>query len=170
VGYGGSSLFGEGETAMQKTETHYEILGIEPDASQDKIHRAYTDLLKEAQTIPDSEGLRGFMARAKVAHQVLSHPESRALYHQQMEMDEPDHRRWEVEGETKGDPALKTAISVTSLFAPIVVLLLIFTGNGLGPSLIFGFVFTGLCFAISWAFVKFWFRMRDSDASAPAQE
>jgi DnaJ-class molecular chaperone len=151
-------------------ETHYQILGIEPDANQDKIHRAYTDLLKEAQTIPDSEGLRAFMARAKVAHQVLSHPESRALYHEQMAMDQPEQRRWEVEGETKGDLALKTAISVTSLFAPIVVVLLIFTGNGLGPSLMLGFVFTAVCFAVSWAFVKFWIRMRDSDASAPAQE
>jgi len=95
---------------MMEGETHYEILGIDQGATQDKIHRAYTALLKEAQTIPDSEGLRAFMARAKVAYQVLSHPESRAVYHEQMEMMEPPKRKWELEKEDRMHPALYMGI------------------------------------------------------------
>jgi curved DNA-binding protein CbpA len=91
---------------MIEGETHYDLLGVRPDATQDKIHRAYTNLLKEAQTIPDSPELRAFMQRAKVAYQVLSRPERRAAYHQQLAMKAPPQRKWEVPGDDRMHPAL----------------------------------------------------------------
>jgi curved DNA-binding protein CbpA len=88
------------------TESHYDVLGLSPEASQDKIHRAYSSLLREAQTIPDSPELRVFMARARLAYQVLSRPESRAVYHQQLAMAGPPVRTWAVPTEDKMHPAM----------------------------------------------------------------
>jgi DnaJ-class molecular chaperone len=156
---------------MQKTETHYEILGIEPDASQDKINRAYTELLKEAQGIPDSEGLRAFMARAKVAHQVLSHPESRAVYHQQMEMDGPPKRTWELEGEPRQrDPAVTTAFSVASVGAPLTFLLLFFGGDSFAAAAIIGALSFAFWYGAVWGGVKLFYRLRDKSDQTAAPE
>lgn len=91
---------------MIEGETHYELLGVKQSASQEEIHRAYTAMLKEAQTIPDSPELRAFMGRVKVSYQVLSRPESRAVYHQQMEMARPPQRKWEVPKDDRMHPAL----------------------------------------------------------------
>ncbi len=91
---------------MIETESHYDVLGITADASQDKIHRAYTALLKQLQSQPDSSELRLYLSRAKLAYQVLSHPGSRAAYHQQMAMAGPPQRRWETPKEDKMHPAM----------------------------------------------------------------
>jgi DnaJ-class molecular chaperone len=88
-----------------QAESHYDILGVTPDVSQDKIHRAYTQLLRVLQSEPDTPELRAYLARAKVAYQVLSRPESRAAYHMQEEMDGPPKRTWAVPSEDKVHPA-----------------------------------------------------------------
>ncbi|MFI5400080.1 MAG: tetratricopeptide repeat protein [SAR324 cluster bacterium] len=60
--------------------THYEVLQIDPQASQEVIQGAYRALLKNARVHPD---LGGDAARAAVineAYAVLSDPERRAAY------------------------------------------------------------------------------------------
>jgi DnaJ-class molecular chaperone len=89
-----------------QAESHYDILGVSPDVNQDKIHRAYTQLLRVLQSEPDTPETRSYLARAKLAYQVLSHPESRAAYHRQQEMDRPPTRTWAVQGEDRTHPAL----------------------------------------------------------------
>jgi curved DNA-binding protein CbpA len=89
-----------------QAESHYDVLGVTPDVNQDKIHRAYTQLLRVLQAEPDSPELRAFLQRAKLAYQVLSHPESRAAYHREREMDGPPKRTWAVPSEDKLHPAM----------------------------------------------------------------
>ena len=88
-----------------QAESHYDVLGIPPGVSQDKIHRAYTQLLRVMQSEPDSPGLRAHLQRAKLAYQVLSHPESRAAYHREREMTGPPKRTWAVPTEDRMHPA-----------------------------------------------------------------
>jgi len=105
-------LLTEGSASdMAEGESHYDVLGITPDANQDKVHRAYTTLLKAFQSEPDSPELRAFLARAKVAYQVLSHPESRAAYHAQQEMSGPPKRTWAVPAEDTMHPAFWIGIA-----------------------------------------------------------
>jgi hypothetical protein len=54
---------------------------------------------------PDTPELRSYLARANVAYQVLSHPESRAAYHLQEDIDGPPKRTWGVPSEDKLHPA-----------------------------------------------------------------
>ena len=91
---------------MQETKTHYDILGISPEVNQDKIHRAYSSLLAEARTKPDSPEHRAFMAKAKMAYQVLSRPESRAAYHHELQMAAPELRKWNLPKDDQLHPAL----------------------------------------------------------------
>jgi curved DNA-binding protein CbpA len=107
---------------MIEGDTHYDILGIPLDSNADKIHRAYTSLLKEAQTIPDSPEFRAYMAKARVAYQVLSRPESRAVYHKQMQMARPANRTWEAPKEDRLHPALYIGFFTFFLGLPGLVL------------------------------------------------
>jgi curved DNA-binding protein CbpA len=87
-----------------QAESHYDVLGVPPNVSQDKIHRAYTQLLRVMQSEPDSPELRALLQRAKLAYQVLSHPESRAAYHREQEMTGPPKRTWAVPTEDRTHP------------------------------------------------------------------
>jgi len=107
---------------MQEAQTHYDILGISPEVNQDKIHRAYSSLLQQAQATPDSPEFRAFMARAKMAYQVLSRPESRAAYHHQMQMASPEQRKWAPPKDDQLHPALYMGLFALVLGFPGLVL------------------------------------------------
>ena len=76
------------------TQTHYDALGISPDASQDRVHRAYSSLLAEFRADPSPE-LEGRVRRARIAHNVLSDPQSRALYNADLKLPQTPQRRWD---------------------------------------------------------------------------
>ena len=105
-----------------QAESHYDVLGVSPDVSQDKIHRAYTQLLRTCQEEPDTPELRAFLSRAKIAYQVLSHPESRAAYHRQQEMEGPPKRTWVVPSEDKMHPAFWIGVMTLIFGIPGLVL------------------------------------------------
>jgi len=156
---------------MIEGETHYEILGIEQDATPDKIHRAYTALLKEAQTIPDSEGLLAFMAKAKVAYQVLSHPESRTAYHRQMEMTEPQKRKWEsASGQRDSDPAVATAIGVISFTTPIGLLIFLKQGLDLDRAILISLLDAVVWYIVVWGAMKWYYRFKRKMSSTTTAE
>lgn len=58
--------------------TYYETLGVEPDATQDDIKKAYRRLLRTAH--PDSGGTVGMFRAIQHAYDVLSNPDERARY------------------------------------------------------------------------------------------
>jgi hypothetical protein len=74
--------------------THYEVLGVTPDASQDRVHRAYVAMLAEFRANPITE-TEERVRRARIAYQVLSNPQSRALYNANLKPPQAPQRRWE---------------------------------------------------------------------------
>ena len=76
------------------TQTHYDVLGISPDATQDRVHRAYSALLAEFRENPTAEMEEG-VRRARIAHHVLSDPQSRAFYNADLKLPQAPERRWE---------------------------------------------------------------------------
>jgi tetratricopeptide (TPR) repeat protein len=60
--------------------THYEVLQIDPRASQEVIQGAYRALLKNAKVHPDLGGTSEQAAAINEAYSVLSHPQKRAAY------------------------------------------------------------------------------------------
>ncbi len=73
------------------TATHYDILGVAPDASHDEVKRAFTDLAlkwhpdRQAEPGPDTrERAEWRMAEINAAWDVLRNPASRAAYDEQL--------------------------------------------------------------------------------------
>jgi len=69
------------------SETHYELLGVEPDASKDEIRAAYRERLEELRGKAEKgrsdqarDGARAETARINAAWQVLSDPFQRQRY------------------------------------------------------------------------------------------
>ena len=69
------------------TETHYELIGVEPDASKDEIRAAYRERIEELRGKAEKgrsdqarEGARAETARVNAAWQVLSDPFQRQRY------------------------------------------------------------------------------------------
>jgi len=60
--------------------SHYEVLQIDPQASQEVIHGAYRALLKNARVHPDLGGDAARAAAINEAYAVLGDPERRAAY------------------------------------------------------------------------------------------
>lgn len=61
--------------------THYEVVGVEPDASKEDIRSAYRDRLEElAEQVGTSDDARAETARLNGAWQVLSDPYQRERY------------------------------------------------------------------------------------------
>lgn len=75
-------------------DTYYEVLGVSPDASQDRVHRAFSALLAEFRADPTPEHEER-VRRGRVAYKVLSDPQSRALYNAGLKLPEPPRRKWE---------------------------------------------------------------------------
>src|SRR3989304_4168917 len=93
---GGSQSPIEPEQAPGK-ETHYDVLGVDPDATQDQIHRTYCSLLEKLQpTVDQDPEARARLPRIRVAYRVLSNPASRELYNQEQGLDEPPKRKWDL--------------------------------------------------------------------------
>lgn len=64
------------------TETHYETLGVDPDASPTQIKRAYLSLMRTAH--PDQGGSPDKAAAVTAAYDVLNDPSRRAEYDDQL--------------------------------------------------------------------------------------
>jgi uncharacterized RDD family membrane protein YckC len=61
--------------------THYEVVGVEPDASKEDIRSAYRDRLEElAEKVGTSDDARAETARLNSAWQILSDPYQRERY------------------------------------------------------------------------------------------
>ena len=91
-----------GEPAAQ---THYDALGISPDASQDRVHRAYSSLLAEFRDNPTPE-MEERVRRARIAHKVLSDPQTRAFYNADLKLSEAPQRKWEYKVENQEEKSL----------------------------------------------------------------
>ncbi len=97
-------------------ETHYDVLRVPPDASQDAIHRAYVSLLARFQREPDqSPETVKRKARARLAYRVLSEDDSRAVYNAQQGLEEPPRRRWEIPDEP-ADQVKRRSLLIAVLF------------------------------------------------------
>ena len=96
---GESQAYTKPERAPGK-ETHYDLLGVDPDSTQDQIQRAYFSLLAKLQpTLDQDPEARARMPRIRVAYRVLSDTASRELYNQEQGLDEPPKRRWDLPGD-----------------------------------------------------------------------
>lgn len=62
--------------------SYYEVLNIGPDASQEEIHAAYRALVKKVH--PDGGGTAGLFDYVRVAYDVLSDPDKRRAYDEQL--------------------------------------------------------------------------------------
>jgi curved DNA-binding protein CbpA len=71
----------------RKQQTHYDLLGVYPSASEIEIRRAYRELSKKYH--PDTTSLNTKTATVKFqalneAYAIVSHPERRSLYDRQI--------------------------------------------------------------------------------------
>jgi curved DNA-binding protein CbpA len=153
-----------------QAESHYDVLGVTPDVSQDKIHRAYTQLLRVLQGEPDTPELRSYLARAKLAYQVLSHPESRAAYHRERSLNAPPQRKWDSEEQKEAkDPAVAAASWVTSIGTPIAFFTLVRQGADLELIIVVTIVDAVLTFGLVWGAVKLYHRFIRRNAVESAE-
>jgi uncharacterized RDD family membrane protein YckC/DnaJ-domain-containing protein 1 len=90
------------------TETHYEMLGIEPDASKEEIRSAYRARLEELRDQVDKgrsdqarNGARDETARLNAAWQVLSDPFQRQRYDSELSVGADAEDEEEIEEEEK---------------------------------------------------------------------
>jgi uncharacterized RDD family membrane protein YckC len=74
------------------SESHYDLLGVEPDASKDEIRAAYRERLEDLRDMVEKgrsdqarDGARAETARLNVAWQVLSDPFQRQRYDAELE-------------------------------------------------------------------------------------
>jgi uncharacterized RDD family membrane protein YckC len=94
------------------TETHYELLGVEPDASKEEIRSAYRERLEELRGKVEKgrsdqarNGARDETARLNAAWQVLSDPFQRQRYDAGLGVAEVDEEEEEIEKEEETAPA-----------------------------------------------------------------
>ena len=104
-----------GDAAAQ---THYDALGISPDASQDRVHRAFSALLAEFRENPSPE-MEARVRRARIAHKVLTDPQSRALYNGGLKLAAPPQRTWEYEPQNPEEQRLTFWAGVAVLSIPL---------------------------------------------------
>jgi DnaJ-class molecular chaperone len=104
-----------GEPVLQ---THYDVLGVSPDDTQDKVHRAYSALLAEFRENPTRE-MEARVVRARIAHQVLSDPQSRAFYNADLKMAPPPQRKWEYDQPNPEEQRLTFWAGVAALSIPL---------------------------------------------------
>ena len=82
--------------AAEPSPTHYDALQLPRDASADDVRAAYRRLAREHH--PDRAGADGdAMARVNQAYEVLSDPDRRARYDQQLDNRPPPRRPGRVE-------------------------------------------------------------------------
>lgn len=74
-------------------QTYYDVLGISPDASQDRVHRAFSSLLAQFRADPSPE-IQERVRQARIAYGVLSKPQSRDLYNADLKLGQAPQRRW----------------------------------------------------------------------------
>jgi uncharacterized RDD family membrane protein YckC len=94
------------------TDTHYELLGVEPDASKEEIRSAYRERLEELRGKVEKgrsdqarNGARDQTARLNAAWQVLSDPFQRQRYDAGLGVADVDEDEEEVEEEEETAPA-----------------------------------------------------------------
>jgi uncharacterized RDD family membrane protein YckC len=94
------------------SESHYELLGVEPDASKDEIRSAYRERLEELKGKVEKgrsdqarDGARAETARLNAAWQVLSDPFQRQRYDSELGGAEIDAAEQDEEPEEEAAPA-----------------------------------------------------------------
>jgi uncharacterized RDD family membrane protein YckC len=94
------------------TETHYERLGVEPDATKEEIRSAYRERLEELRGTVEKgrsdqarNGARDETARLNAAWQVLSDPFQRQRYDAGLGVGEVDEGEQELEEQEESAPA-----------------------------------------------------------------
>jgi uncharacterized RDD family membrane protein YckC len=94
------------------TETHYELLGVEPDATKEEIRSAYRERLEELRGTVEKgrsdqarNGARDETARLNAAWQVLSDPFQRQRYDAGLGVGEVDEGEQELEEQEESAPA-----------------------------------------------------------------
>jgi uncharacterized RDD family membrane protein YckC/DnaJ-domain-containing protein 1 len=99
------------------TETHYELLGVEPDATKEEIRSAYRERLEELRGKVEKgrsdqarNGARDETARLNAAWQVLSDPFQRQRYDAGLGVAEVDEEEVEEEEETAPAPARRRGL------------------------------------------------------------
>lgn len=103
------------------TETHYDLLGVEPDASKDEIRNAYRARLDELRGKAEKgrsdqarDGARAETAQLNAAWQVLSDPYQRQRYDAGLAgasgADADEHHEVEVEEEAATAPARRRGL------------------------------------------------------------
>ncbi|MBA2327296.1 MAG: RDD family protein [Actinobacteria bacterium] len=84
--------------------THYDVIGVDPDASKEDIRAAYRDRLEElAEDVGTSDDARAETARLNGAWQVLSDPYQRERYDDSEGIDTDAEDRADDEDEDDGD-------------------------------------------------------------------
>jgi uncharacterized RDD family membrane protein YckC/DnaJ-domain-containing protein 1 len=103
------------------TETHYELLGVEPDATKDEIRSAYRERLEDLRGQVEKgrsdqarNGAREETARLNAAWQVLSDPFQRQRYDAGLS----DGTSADVEDETEEEEAAPVPARRRGLFEP----------------------------------------------------
>lgn len=85
--------------AARSFGTHYDLLGVEPDADRRAIKAAYYELIAVLHADrfvgralgPEARRVQALFAAVETAHEVLAHREKRAQYDEQL-ASRPDHR------------------------------------------------------------------------------
>jgi uncharacterized RDD family membrane protein YckC len=106
------------------SESHYELLGVEPDASKEEIRSAYRDRLEQLRGKVEKgrsdqarDGARTETARLNAAWQVLSDPFQRQRYDAEIATDDATELDEGVEGE-EGEEAAPTPARRRRFFEP----------------------------------------------------
>lgn len=82
-------------------ETHYEVLGLSEDATQDEVHDAYRRLVKQVH--PDRGGSDALFRQVQEAHDTLGDPVKRADYDRSRKRPSTDQTETEQTGWVRVD-------------------------------------------------------------------
>lgn len=76
-------------------ETHYDVLGVAPDAPQSRVHDAYVTALKEFRENYESDpDAQARLDRVRLAYKVVGSAEGRAAYNATLNLEAPATRKW----------------------------------------------------------------------------
>jgi len=79
----------------EQPRTHYDVLGVRPDAPQSRVHDAYVAALKWFR---DNYGkdpeAQARLDEVRFAYKIVGNPESRALYNAELALEAPPQKKW----------------------------------------------------------------------------
>jgi curved DNA-binding protein CbpA len=75
--------------------THYEVLGVAPQAPQSRIHDAYAAALRAFRdTFEDDPEAQEKLDRVRLAYKVIGNKENRAAYNAKLALEAPPEQRY----------------------------------------------------------------------------